>query len=92
MTTLTFTAKLSGLTKPRFKHDCSNCTYLGRHKGKDLYHCPQGGVPTIIVRHSSVPSDYSSGLVFGQRAVEDCDFNNSFAQAYMRAKALNLTT
>jgi|JFJP01.1.fsa_nt_gi hypothetical protein len=90
MDKLNFTTKLSGLTKPRFKHDCTECTYLGRHNGKDLYHCTQVGNPTIIVRHSNHPAEYVSGMVFARKAVEDCDFNNSFAQAYMRAKALNL--
>jgi len=90
MNKLTYTTKLSGYTKPRFEHDCPNCNYLGRHKGKDIYHCAQGGNPTIIVRYSGEPSGYSSGMVFAQQAVEDCDFNNSFAQGYMRAKVLGL--
>lgn len=78
-------------TKPKFKHDCPDCMFLGRHMGTDLYYCPQAGNGTIIVRYSSEPSDNSSGIVFGQMAVTNGEFNRPIAQAYMRAKALNLT-
>lgn len=76
--------------KPKFKHDCPNCKYLGRHMGTDLYYCPQAGNGTIIVRRSDLPSDNTSGLVFGEMAIIKGEFNQPIAQAYMRAKALNL--
>lgn len=51
--------------KPVFKHECPNCTFLGTIAGDqgpyDLYHCPQGLVPTVIARYSSDGPGYTSG-------------------------------
>ena len=50
------------MNKPRFAHDCNECVYLGFFMGEDLYYCPQGGLPTVIARFSSVGQDYRSGM------------------------------
>jgi hypothetical protein len=80
--------------KPQFKHDCSNCTFLGRHRDDyeyDLYHCMQGGsLPTVIARYGDYGPDYLSGIEFGHAEVLIGEFNKPLAQAYMRAKALDL--
>jgi hypothetical protein len=48
---------------PQHKHDCARCTFLGRFKSADLYHCMQfGTMPTVIARYSSEGADYASGL------------------------------
>ena len=53
--------------KPKFKHDCDCCNFLGHHQEHDLYHCSQGGsIPTVIARWSDYGPDYSSGLSFAR--------------------------
>jgi len=49
--------------RPKFEHDCSDCTFLGHENNHDLYFC--ASEPTIIARFSDEGSEYSSGLVFG---------------------------
>lgn len=44
----------------RFQHDCSQCSFLGHGLGCDLYYCDKS--PSLIARHSSIPSDYESGI------------------------------
>jgi len=57
------------LEEPQFKHDCDQCTYLGRdintddHSDVDMYFCPQNGMPTIIMRYGDNGSDYASAPV-----------------------------
>lgn len=46
----------------RFQHDSDCCRFLGHGLGHDLYYCHQHSLPTVIARHSSVPSDYESGM------------------------------
>jgi hypothetical protein len=47
---------------PWYKHDCTNCTFLGQFEEYDLYYCPQGNIPTVIARFSDDGPDYTSGL------------------------------
>jgi len=54
--------------QPKFKHDCSACTFLGHFNENDLYHCTQSVSPTVIARYGDNGSAYSSGLVFAERA------------------------
>jgi hypothetical protein len=75
---------------PLYVHDCTHCTFLGRHEGYDLYHCMKSGHPTVIARHGNSGEEYLSGMVFGISDVQEGDFNSPLAQAYMRAKALDL--
>lgn len=50
-------------TTARYEHDCTDCVFLGTYGDADLYFCgvrtlmPPG---TLLVRHSSDPSDYWS--------------------------------
>ena len=54
-------------SKMRYSHDCDDCKPLGQFGEADLYYCDQQGIgPTVIARHSSIPSDYSSGLWFAE--------------------------
>ena len=54
---------------PRFKHICSQCTFLGqgiyRKIPVDWYVCksPQEQLRTIIARRGDDPSDYASGVI-----------------------------
>lgn len=49
--------------QPRYKHDCTSCTFLGRYSEYDLYFCKQGGNnPTVLARFSSQGPDYLSGM------------------------------
>jgi hypothetical protein len=43
---------------------CSSCVFLAHYDKADLYFCPQPGVgvPTVIARMSTEPSDYQSGI------------------------------
>lgn len=58
--------------KPMYKHDCAHCVYLGTKKDNDHYFCEEGGLmaPTIIIRHSSDGSDYTSGICFAKHIPE----------------------
>lgn len=61
---------------PQFEHDSDCCTFLGRFTMEagergwptdyDLYHCMQGGRPTVSARYSSDGPDYFSGMIFGE--------------------------
>ena len=55
------------MSGPIHEHDCDVCIYigsLGRTMGpgvaRDVYVCPQGGYPTVIIRHG-IEGDYISG-------------------------------
>jgi hypothetical protein len=80
--------------KPQFKHDCEDCTFLGRYRchdlrwppDYDLYYCLQGGgSPTVIARYDDEGSHYFSGIVFGNNG-------SPLKEAYERAKAKGLLT
>lgn len=50
--------------KPRYKHDCDGCVFLGQFDGYDLYYCKRsdedmGG--TVIARFGNDGSNYASG-------------------------------
>lgn len=54
------------MDKPRFKHDCDRCIFLGQLKERgeqdptaDIYFCPSR-FPTVLARYSCKDSDYSS--------------------------------
>jgi hypothetical protein len=47
-----------------YVHDCDKCTNLGEYRGHDLYHCEQGGLPTVIARFGNDGAAYKSGMVF----------------------------
>lgn len=54
--------------KPRFKHECKHCVFLGAHihnqRWHDLYYCPANlGEPTVIARYGE-GGDYMSGMCF----------------------------
>lgn len=53
--------------KPRYKHDCDSCTFLGTRLNHDLYFCgdPQGddtGI-SLIARYSDDGPDYKSSCL-----------------------------
>lgn len=48
--------------QPRFRHDCSKCTYLGCFEASDLYHCLQATGPTVIRRYGDDGPSYTSGI------------------------------
>ena len=70
--------------KPRYKHDCDSCKYLGRHEEYDLYFCNKiANIPTVIARFNNRNYDYMSGmnsnlepLIIAQKiAIEQCFYN-----------------
>jgi hypothetical protein len=50
------------MCKPKFRHDCQTCRFLGHEIGCDMYFCKQHGMPTVVVRFSDEGPDYTSGL------------------------------
>ena len=50
------------MSKPRYEHDCTCCTFLGGYQEYDLYHCGQDS-PTVIARFGEL-GDYKSGICF----------------------------
>lgn len=68
---------------PLFVHDCEVCHFLGDFQGKDLYFCPES--KTLIARHSSDGSDYSSGISFvGRYAAITEAFNRAYRQGLIQ--------
>lgn len=54
--------------KPRFKHDCDRCVFLGKydpHGGGsyDLYFCADDGGGTVVARYDNHGADYTSHRV-----------------------------
>jgi len=68
---------------PRYKHDCTNCVFLGTYEDNmiyDLYVCAtNGNMSTVIARYSSDGPDYFSGLEFSST-------NNALKEALKRAE------
>lgn len=61
------------VSKPKYEHDgCPACEFVGKTDSDgnndpqhyDVWVCPQGSIPTVILRYSSEGSEYSSGAVF----------------------------
>jgi len=51
--------------KPRYLHDCSNCSFLGAYENYDLYVCARHGkIDTLIARYGNDGGEYASGLDF----------------------------
>ena len=49
---------------PRFRHDCSRCSFLGGFDAADLYLCKGSVETTVIARYSDEGSNYASGMSF----------------------------
>ena len=53
--------KERGRREPKFEHDCGKCVFIGHIAGRDIYTCPQSGIPTIVARVGDDGPDYTSG-------------------------------
>lgn len=55
---------MTSVLTPQFTHDCEDCKFLGRdhldNDPVDVYVCPQDTFPTIVIRFSSKPGEYTS--------------------------------
>lgn len=65
---------------PRYRHDCSECLYLGQDGRCDLYLCTSER-PTVISRYGS-GDRYDSGMAFIGR-------NRHLGEAWSRVLHLN---
>ena len=52
---------------PKFRHDCTQCEFLGTFHGLDHYRCGSELGDSLIARRSDEGSDYSSLCDFGNR-------------------------
>ena len=59
-----FGTERHNMDKPRYKHDCNKCHFLGQYEKYDLYFCPKE--PTVVARYSNEGDgyNYNSGMVF----------------------------
>ncbi len=50
------------MIRPKFKHDCGTCRFLGRLDGVDCYIHPMEGIDmvTLVARRSDDDTDYIS--------------------------------
>lgn len=74
--------------KPRYKHDCDFCTFLGPFNEFDLYFCEQKeslGIPTLIARYGDAGPAYTSGLALKDQIP-------ALGEAYRRAVDQGLIT
>lgn len=83
--------------KPRHRHCCRGCTFLGRYGEFDLYHCNQAiGGPTVLARFGDDGPDYNSGIVFALEVINNAGGGipwpgqAALAVAYMLARVRNL--
>ncbi len=49
------------ISAPRHRHDCDECSFLGRFDEYDLYACTKGPMPTVIARYGDEGRHYKSG-------------------------------
>jgi hypothetical protein len=56
------------IDKPKFKHDCSNCVFIGRMEGHDIYRCRK----SVIARYGDEGWEYLSSDV---RCLRDINFD-----------------
>lgn len=54
---------------PRYSHTCDSCTFLGRFGDKDLWHCTQDVLPTVIARYGPL-GNYTSGMEIARRGLD----------------------
>ncbi len=52
------------MKKPKFKHDCKHCVFLGHAKNRDWYSCQANIGRSIIARFSDDGPDYNSTPLF----------------------------
>ena len=49
------------MTEPKYQHNCDKCKFMPwPWKPFDVYVCPQGGSPTMILRYGNDGPDYES--------------------------------
>lgn len=72
------------MEKPKYKHDCNNCEFLGSFEESDLYICSDSNYASLISRESSNPSDYRSGVWIKNKYFGSS--HNSLMEALNRAK------
>ena len=77
---------------PIFEHDCDNCKFLGSLKNIngecDLYcHPPNkdGYNESLIIRYSSEPSNYASGIIFAYIADMKKEYDSHYYIAMKKA-------
>lgn len=57
--------------EPRFKHNCTECIFLGVVEEADVYYCRQfRNSPTLTARYSDNPDDTMTGMFFAELGVE----------------------
>jgi hypothetical protein len=49
--------------RPRYKHDCDNCIYVGRIDEYDIYYCSHS--TSVVARYSDEGPDYTSLMYDG---------------------------
>ncbi|MDD4081832.1 MAG: hypothetical protein PHD05_00460 [Sphaerochaetaceae bacterium] len=76
--------------KPRYIHDCSNCTFLGTFEEYDLYVCSYNNkiIKTVVGRFSSDGPDYISGVGF---AIDQRTGKYDSQTGFVLLKALELS-
>ena len=70
---------------PQYAHDCERCTFLGRIDEGDVWHCPNDGGGSIIVRFGDDGPEYSSFPVPIARMIAMQDEKYSKALALLDA-------
>lgn len=79
------------LPDPKWEHDCDCCLFLGTFNNADLYFCPSDmGIPTVIARLSSEPSDYASGEMIGRTESYPTATHRELRVAWLIAKDCGL--
>lgn len=74
--------------EPKYKHDRTDCIYLGHFNGDDLYAVEngKGKLQNLIARQSSIPEDYIAGL----ENIGNCHSITLASNRYMDYKRLSV--
>lgn len=71
--------------EPFYPHDCTQCVFLGRYDGYDVYVCPQHGSPTIVARYGDDGHEYKSGgTIHSHDEVLSWGLGEAFARGFLK--------
>ena len=72
--------------KPKFKHDCDKCLFLGHYRGYDCYICPNKDNGTLVARNGNDGTQYASVPLFCFEAIIHSECRKAeYIQAWIEA-------
>jgi hypothetical protein len=69
------------MEKPKFKHDCDKCIFLGHYDGADLYQCND---TSGIARYGNKGPQYISDFIYNAGYLSSKHLHEAFKRINMR--------